>query len=472
MTFRRLFLGLLLALAAAVVVYTGVWHVFTVFASRMPMLSWMPIVAFVVVGAAVAAARRARAEAPASPVPEAGPVRTGRPRIDGRAGVLAALAVLTVGGMETLFFRSNALLEEFTNTTAPALPARTQPRLLPRAGVRDDPQFIDAKEIHLARDPQTGGLVWTGEWQASSFSGPSQGVAVKRLDEAVGSRVIPVGFEKSASGIGPGTPKWKAKLRHPFSKIQYPVIVPTGSDGALAVMPYLGYRGFPFRRPYLKGVIVYHQDGRLEDLTPAEAARRPELVRSGRIMPEALARKQAEALARSDDLDGKIVDGEGNRQPFLTALDPDRTVWLTIINGRGRTDGVKAVVLTNAASGATAVWRPPAGERLVSTQTVVNTARALPLRWKERRCCDSDGHSYTVTLREVVEPRLAFKDGRPYYMVSVVPTDELVLSREIEYTLLLDARTGARLEQFDHVHGGQAEDERLQEFFAEPAPAS
>ena len=96
---------------------------------------------------------------------------------------------------------------------------------------------------------------------------------------------------------------------------------------------------------------------------------------------------------------------------------------------------------------------------------MLNTARALPLRWEEERCCDSDGNDYTVTLREVVEARLAFKDGKPYYMVSVVPTDDLFLSREIEFTMIVDAQTGEKLAQFDHVNGGAAEDTRLQGFF-------
>ena len=439
-------LPLLLGLAA--LVFTGAWHAVTLWFARMPMLSWLPILAFVLAGLV------------------AGALKGAAPKLHARSALLAMLAVLLVGGMETLFFKSNGMLGDFSYTSVESLPEQTQPRLLPRSGVRDDPRFQSAGEIHLARDPDTGGLVWTGEWEKATFSGPSQGVAVKRLDEMVGSAVVPAGFDHSVAGLGPGTIKWKAKLEHPFSRIQYPVVVPTGPDEAIAVMPYMAYRGFPFRRPYLKGVLVYHQDGRTEDLTPEEAARRPELGRSGRIFPEVLARKQAEAIARSDEIDGKIVDGEGNRQPFLTALDDTRTVWVTVIDATERPAGVKAVVLTDSVTGATEVWKAPEGVRLAPTQHVINDARSLPLRWEERRCCDSDGHSYDVTLREVVEPRLAFKDGHPYYMVTVVPTSELALPREIEYTLLLDAVTGERIDQFRHVEGGEAEDARLQAFFA------
>ena len=64
-----------------------------------------------------------------------------------------------------------------------------------------------------------------------------------------------------------------------------------------------------------------------------------------------------------------------------------------------------------------------------------------------------------------MEARLAFKDGKPFYMVSVVPTDDLALAREIEFTLIIDAETGKEIARFDHVNGGADEDTRLQAFF-------
>ncbi|MEX2195501.1 MAG: hypothetical protein WD844_09475 [Thermoleophilaceae bacterium] len=465
-------------LGAAALIYTGAWHAVSLFLYQHPMLTWLPVLAGIVAGRIAGGLRQLlrpkeadKVAAPLDTRPEPEEARGltfALPPAHRGTGLLAGLAVLVYGAVVTLFFPPDGILDDFSAEQLAQLPATSQPRLLPRTGVRDDPQFAGAKEIHLVRDPASGGLLWTGEWQAGRLSGPSRGVAVKRLDEVVkSSEIVRAGFDRAVSGLGPGTIKWKAKLKHPFSRIQYPVIVPTGERDAVAVLPYSGYRGFPFRRPYLKGVLVYHQDGRTEDLTPEQAARRPELLRSARIVPEGVARKQAEALARSEEIDGEIVDGEGNRQPFLTALDRDRAVWLTIINERGREGGVKALVFTDSTTGETKVWQATGDERLVSTQDVLDDARSLPLRWEERRCCDSDGHSYDVTLREVVEPRLVFTDGDPYYMVSVVPTDELALGREIEHTLLMDARTGERVEHFRHVTGGPSEDARLQAFFAQ-----
>ena len=444
MTAVRVIFWLVVGVGLAVFIYSGAWHTLTLFVWQHPMLSWIPLLPL----PAAAALRRARPELKLAPF-----------------AWIAALGLFACGLFFTLLLPPAVGLDDIDYRIVRALPERSQPRLLPRTSVSDDPRFAEAREIHLARDPASGQLMWTGEWRGSWLSGDSGGVAIKRLDDLVSpSEVTFAGFDHSASGMGFGTFKWDAKRRHPLSRIQYPVLIPTGERGAIAVAPYSGYRGFPFRTPYLKGVLVYHQDGTVEDLTPEQAAARPELAASGRIVPETVARKQAEALARSDALAGKLVDGEGNRQPFLTALSPDRTVWMSVINAKGRDGGVKAVVLADSTTGATDVWR--ADRRLVSTEEVLRRAQALPLRWKERRCCDSDGHSYTVTLREVVEPRLTFKSGRPYYMVTVVPTSELALGREVEYTLLIDAQTGEEIDRFRHVEGGQAEDARLQRFFS------
>jgi hypothetical protein len=86
-------------------------------------------------------------------------------------------------------------------------------------------------------------------------------------------------------------------------------------------------------------VLVYDQDGEIEDLTPEEAASRPELVATGRIFPESVARSQAEAIARSDQIDGEINDAEDNKQPYLTSIDGNTTDWITIIDSRGRVAG-------------------------------------------------------------------------------------------------------------------------------------
>jgi hypothetical protein len=517
-SFGRIVLLIVGALIVAGLAYTGVWHLFTLFFWQHPMLSWLPLLALIAVGVLVGTVRSmmgaggtplsapapatgragslaaavgtlfqrsaapsaaapdaasaeedteaaAGAAAPAEPVPPAPARRTGGFRFAWGWGFLAGFAVLLIGLWFTLISKPAVGLDDIDYTVVDELPQQTQPRLLPRAGIRDDPNFRDADEIHLVRDPRTGELLWTGEWHGNWLGGRSDGFVVRSLDELVApAEVTQGGFEESLAGVRPSTLDGQAYRKHPFSKIQYPVVVPEAGGEAIAIAPYMGYKGFPFRYPYLKGVLVYHQDGTLEDLSPDEAMARPELVRTGRLVPETVARAQAEALARSDDFKGDIHNGENNRQPYLTAIDRDTTAWVTIIDAEDGSN-VRAVVLADSSTGETTVWEPSEGEELISSERVLNEARALPLRWEEERCCDSDGNSYTVTLSEVVEARLAFKNGKPFYMVSVVPTDDLALAREIEYTLVIDAETGIKIAQFDHVNGGANEDAQLQAFF-------
>ncbi|HEX6117709.1 MAG TPA: hypothetical protein VFY99_11460 [Solirubrobacterales bacterium] len=470
--------------AIAALVYTGIWHVVTLFIWQHPMLSWVPLLVMILVGygagavgmlasnrAAPAPATSPSGELAAASAGAAAPPARRRPPFRFGWGFLAGLLVLCLGLFFTLISPREMSLDQIDYTVVGELPERTQPRLLPRSGITDNQAFRDADEIHLVRDPESGELAYTGEWRSRWNGGESGGVAIRPLDDLIEESDIQMtGFEHSVGGITPGTLKGKANIDHPFSRIQYPILVPDGKDDAFAIAPYVGYDGFPFPQPEFEGVLVYHRDGTIEDISPDEAAERPELVRTGRIFPEALARAQAEALAASDEVDGEIVDGEGNKQPFLTSIGPERTVWLTIIDSTEPQGGVKALVLADSSTGETEVWKPPEDEPLVEAEDVLNKARALPLRWEEERCCDSEGDSYTVTLREVVEPRLAFRDGEPYYLVTVVPTDELALSREVEYTLLIDARTGKELDRFEHVNGLK-EDVRLQAFFAEDARA-
>jgi len=66
------------------------------------------------------------------------------------------------------------------------------------------------------------------------------------------------------------------------------------AEGPVVIAPYIRYKGgWLVRRPTFGGVYVIHPDGRIDDLSPQEAARQVALRESGRIYPEKLARLSA-----------------------------------------------------------------------------------------------------------------------------------------------------------------------------------
>ena len=167
---------------------------------------------------------------------------------------------------------------------------------------------------------------------------------------------------------------WRAYRRHFATRVQDPVVVPLAGGGAVAIAPYVGYRGFPVRWPYWRGVYVYHRDGRLEDLTPEEAMQRPELAGSGRLYPERLAREIADAHARRDGY--AVTDPPGNAQPYLTNFGDGRIRWVTVGQAHDDEERLAIIVQTDAVTGATTIWRPPRKRELLSNQGAVRLVEA------------------------------------------------------------------------------------------------
>lgn len=186
------------------------------------------------------------------------------------------------------------------------------------------------------------------------------------------------------------------------------MIVPLPGGGAVAVAPYIGYRGFPVRHRYWAGVYVLHQDGRLEDLSPREALARPDLVASGRLFPERLARQIGSAYGYRSRAGAvwtnhprtEVSDPSGNPQPYLTNVGGGRIDWVTVAHQAGDDGTVAAIFLTDASTGATEVWKPPPDQRILSNTGAVALVRHLPLDWTG--CCDDNGDEYW--LLKAVDP--------------------------------------------------------------------
>lgn len=129
-------------------------------------------------------------------------------------------------------------------------------------------------------------------------------------------------------------------------------------NGPIVIAPYIRYVGNWFvRRPTLGGVYLVHPNGRIDDLSPAEAARSSLVRESGRLFPEKLARRIADAykfrrgiwnrlFVHTDQL--HVADTEGNRQPFLQDFGRLGLQWVTTLKPRGRTFTTAAMMTTDA----------------------------------------------------------------------------------------------------------------------------
>jgi hypothetical protein len=414
---------------------------------QWPLVTWIPIVIGLLFAAACAATRRTR------------------------AGLLwwTPVTVLVWGVFMVLLpgWQGHALYAA-TEYVPTGLPRSTQPRLLPKVAALGFASNSSLHDAHLVVDPSTRRLVWSAEQTAGTLRrGPSRDVTALALDDMTGSSDrVARGFDPAVSRVGPGSLQWRAYDRHYFTRVQDAVMVPGSGGEAVAVAPYLRYRGFPVRHPVWAGVYVYHQDGRVEDLTPQQALARPELAGSGRLYPERLARAVASAygyksgpgaaLARRSRTE--IDDPSGNPQPYLTNLGDDEVRWVTVAHPAQDDDEASAVFLTDGATGETTLWTPPRGTHLLSNEGAVAVTEQLPLQWEIQK---DDGNEW---VRKAVEPTPVFANGRLYYVVSIVANPDYVdTSGPVEQTAVVDATTRRIVERDND--DDPAASERLMAFF-------
>jgi hypothetical protein len=341
------------------------------------------------------------------------------------------------------------------------LPSTTQERVLPKAAAEAVGTGASLHDTHLAVEPSSRELVWTGEREGDPLSSrASASVSAQPLDRVDGAMErVAGGFTPPVSRVLAGSLQWRAYDRHWFTRVEDAAIVPLGGGRAVAIAPYIRYRGFPVRHPYWAGVYVYHQDGRMEDLSPRQAMARPELVRSGRLFPEELARDIAEAYGYRNGAAAVVDDGArtevsdppGNPQPYLTNLGDGQVRWVTVAHPADDGSRVSAVFLTDSGTGATEVWRAPRGTRLLSNTGAADLVRRLPLQWWDSSDAgDPNGSDYWV--HKVVEPTPVFSNGRLQYVVSILANPKYLPDEQpVSETVVVDAARARIVEQEDHL---------------------
>jgi hypothetical protein len=312
------------------------------------------------------------------------------------------------------------------------------------------------------------GLVWTAlrtpQGAFRIFTKKSQGIVELDAENTARSlREIDAELQ-----VAPGLQitdnlRWRLLKRRFLIKLEEPVGIPTPA-GPRIIVPYLEYKGFLIRRPVLGGVFVVAPDGTIEDLSPEEAARRPELARSGRIFPDTQARRIQDAFQYKRGIwnawfvhedQTRIEDTETNRQPYLVdfgaaGLGPQ---WVTVAEPYGRAFAASAIFLTDAVTGRTRIWRVPRRTSLSGNRRALQAVRTVAIPGVDFGD-GSPGPGPGSGNFRVVEPRPVFVKGHLVYLASIIPNSANAVSK----TVVVDAETNKLVAIFDNDRDPQAEE--------------
>ncbi|MDQ3632035.1 MAG: hypothetical protein M3417_12350 [Actinomycetota bacterium] len=378
-----------------------------------------------------------------------------------------AFVLLVAGSAVNGALISRSLAKNTAFEAIPQLPAGGQVRLVPREVAEQNASSAFNSSTETLTDfriVKTGdGLRWTAlrtpQGLFRTFSKKSQGLVVLDAEQTARSlRQV----DRRLS-VAPGLQvtdnlRWKLLKRRFFVELQDPVGIEL-PDGVKIMVPYIERRGLFARRPVLGGVFVVSGDGTIEDLEPEEAARRPELVATGRIYPDTLARMVQDSYAYKGGIFNKlfvhedqtqITDTALNRQPYLIdfgtgGLGPQ---WVTVAEPYGRAFAASAIFLTDAVTGRVRIWRVPRGQSLSGNRRALEAVRAVSIPGIDF----GQGAGGTGNFR-VVEPRPVFvpqpgkgPGGRLVYLTSIIPISANAVSK----TVVVDAETNKLVEVFDN----------------------
>ena len=246
--------------------------------------------------------------------------------------------------------------------------------------------------------------------------------------------------------------RWRLLKKHYLIDLANPVGALDGQGRPIIIVPYVSYKGWLIRRPVLGGVFVVHPDGEIEDLSPEEARKRPEITSTGRLFPDTLARRIQDAYAYKRGIWNRFVlheeqtqisDTESNRAAL-----PDRFRRARHQVG----DGCRAI-----RPGLRGQCDLPDGHGHRGDRDLACTERREPQRQPPRgrdgairldpgRGVRRRGRPRVGGRFKVVEPRPVFVRGRLLYLVSVIPENGNSVSKSV----IVDAARNKVVAIFDN----------------------
>jgi hypothetical protein len=364
-----------------------------------------------------------------------------------------------------------AIVDHTTYESINGLPAGGKVRLVPREVAEQNASSAfnsPTETLTNFRIVNTShGLSWTALRTPQGifrvFTKKSQGIV--ELDAEQTARSLkPVDAElKYAPGLEiTDNLRWQLLKRRFLISLEEPVGIET-PHGPRILVPYLEYKGFLIRRPVLGGVFVVAPNGKIEDLAPEEAARRPELALTGRVFPDTQARRIQEAYQYKGGLwnawfvhenQTRITDTEENRQPYLVDFGKKGIgmQWVSVAEPYGRAFAASAIFLTDATTGHTRIWRVPERTSLSGNRRAIQAVKAVSIPGIDFGDATQGSGNFRV-----VEPRPVFVNSRLVYLTSIIPNSANAVSK----TVIVDAETNKLVAIFDNDRDPRAEEKTL-----------
>ncbi len=389
-------------------------------------------------------------------------------------GLGVAFFLFLFGGVFNGALVSRSLYKHTTYEQIAGLPSGGQVRLLPKevavqiasSGFNSPTEHLTDFHITLTPDGQRWTALRTPEGIFRVFSKKSQGLVTLDADQTARTlKEVDAPFKYAPGQQITDNLRWRLLKKHYFITLAESTGI-LGADGQpLIVVPYVKYKGWLVRRPVFGGVFVVHPDGQIEDLSPDEARERPELVASGRVFPETLARQIQEAYAYKRGLANRyfthteqtqITDTEDNHQPYLIDFGTGGSKWVTVAEPYGRAFAVNAIFLTDTITGKTQVWRVPRGTSLTGNRRALETVRSVSIPgvvFSDQKTQSASGGRFRT-----VEPRPVFVAGRLVYLISIIPES----ANSVSKTAIVDAARNKLVAIFDNDSDPQAEAKTLE----------
>jgi hypothetical protein len=397
-----------------------------------------------------------------------------RPSVALLAGPVIAFFLLVFGGVINGALVSRSLYTHTAYEQIPGLPSGGKVRLLPKevavqiasSGFNSPTEHLT--DFHITLTPQ--GQRWTAlrtpDGLFRVFSKKSQGIVTLDAEQTARTlKEVDAPFKYAPGQQITDNLRWRLLKKHFLITLAESTGI-LGADGRpLIVVPYIKYKGWLVRRPVFGGVFVVHPDGRIEDLSPDQARERTELVASGRLFPELLARRIQDAYAYKRGIANRIfshteqtqiTDTEDNHQPYLIDFGDGGSKWVTVAEPYGRAFAVNAIFLTDTVTGKTQVWRVPRGTSLTGNRRALETVRSVSIPgvvFSDQQTQSPGGGRFRT-----VEPRPAFVAGRLVYLISIIPES----ANSVSKTVIVDAARNKLVTIFDNDSDPQAEAKTLQ----------